>query len=180
MGRHSRYDELVRVPLIIRTPDTVGKGTVRTQPVSLVSLTPTVLEFLGIDLGRYRFQAESFNSVLLGEGGSKVSAAYFEGEYGQILTKRPVETRKFFKKGIVVQGYKLIRDQKTRELELYDLTADPGEFFNLLANNVELPAQFLDQLNRMAAFASKDTLLPQPIVLDEEELKRLKGPGYLE
>ena len=177
---HSLYDELVRVPLIIRTPDTVGKGTVWTQPVSLVSLTPTVLDFLGIDLGGFRFQAESFNSVLLGEGGSKVPVAYFEVKYVQTLTRRPVETRKIFKKGIVIQGHKLIRDQKTRALELYDLKADPGEFFNLLALNVDLPTQFLDHLNRMTGLARKDTVPPQPIVLDEEELKRLKGLGYLE
>ena len=49
----SLYDELVRVPLIVRPPGGPPAPQVVDALVSLVSLAPTVLDYAGIDLRRF-------------------------------------------------------------------------------------------------------------------------------
>ena len=43
------YDEVVRVPLLIRRPDGVGAGTVVDRLVRNYDVTPTVLDYLGLE-----------------------------------------------------------------------------------------------------------------------------------
>jgi arylsulfatase A-like enzyme len=47
---HSLYEELLRIPLIVRFPDGTGRRTRIETPVSLVDVAPTVLSFLGLPL----------------------------------------------------------------------------------------------------------------------------------
>ncbi len=42
------YDEITRVPFIVRKPGTVPSGTVYDGPVSQIDCTPTMLDFLGL------------------------------------------------------------------------------------------------------------------------------------
>ncbi|UCE85597.1 MAG: sulfatase, partial [Deltaproteobacteria bacterium] len=46
---HTLFDELLRVPLIVKLPGSRLAGTRRADPVSLVDLAPTILGALGID-----------------------------------------------------------------------------------------------------------------------------------
>ena len=42
------YDEITRVPLIVRPPPAQRQAQVITEPVSLVDIAPTVLEIAGV------------------------------------------------------------------------------------------------------------------------------------
>ena len=59
---HSLYEEVIRIPLIIKTDKEEGKRI--EYPVSLISIAPTILDLTGIKYRLAPFQGQSlFNSV---------------------------------------------------------------------------------------------------------------------
>jgi len=62
----SLYDELVHVPLIIRDPKTSGVDRATDQPVSLVSLAPTLLDLCEIEYEPDSFQSSSLVRLVWG------------------------------------------------------------------------------------------------------------------
>lgn len=176
---HTLNDEVVRVPLIIRPPSSTVGGTVWREPVSLVALTPTILDLLGVDTAGYSFQGESFGSALLGTGGPP-PPVYIEVDYSWTKSDPLPRKRNISKKAIVKQGFKLIRNENTGSIKFFDLSADPGELDDLFQEQADLATQLLDHLDRMAAFAKMETVPPQTIFLDEKEIERLKSLGYLD
>lgn len=122
---HSLYDELLRVPMVLRAPG-VRAGRF-SEPVSLLDVAPTLLEAAGIegegmdgwplqDLTE-RGKAEAFAARDLGFG-------------------RPLYGKHAW--AVLHDGQKY---QSTVGKErLYDLTTDPGETKNLAANAQDMPA----------------------------------------
>ena len=147
----SLYEELVLVPLIIRDPTVNRPGAVVTQPVSLVSITPTVLDLLGVDASRYEFHGASLTPLL---GGTEPAEALPAGpvltevEYRPARHEMPVKLT--VKQAVIVGSRKLIRDGLTGNIELFDLAADPGEVDNLAATDPGGVAQLLRPLRSRA------------------------------
>ena len=124
------YDEITRVPFIVRWPGHAPAGAVSPHPVSHIGMTPTALEYFGLP------QPETL------EGGSLLSAvrdpdrrvmdAVFM-EYGRYETDHdgfggfePVRA--------VCDGrHKLVLNLLGTD-ELYDLESDPHEMSNLIGS----------------------------------------------
>jgi arylsulfatase A-like enzyme len=112
------YDELVRVPLILkpaRVPASL-RGRVVTTQVRLTDLAPTLLELAGVPLAEGEMDAQSL-VPLLEEGAPRIDrVALFRGE-GSI--------------GVRAEGWKYAREVVAPEgmvvERLYDLRSDPGE-----------------------------------------------------
>jgi arylsulfatase A-like enzyme len=66
---HTLYDELLRIPLVVRAPGLAPRRV--STPVSLVDLTPTVLEILG--LGDPELQGRSLVPLARGEADTTVT-----------------------------------------------------------------------------------------------------------
>ncbi len=115
---HSLYDELLRVPMIVRAPG-VPAGRVA-APVSLVDLAPTVLDLAGLP-------AEGM------AGRSLLPVATGDEQAAASLTARPQPVgRPLYGKelwGVVQDGQKWTT-RAGRE-HLYDLAADPAERIDL-------------------------------------------------
>ncbi len=62
MGNH--YEPGVQVPLIVRHPEGIGKGTTNTAMITLADLTPTILEWTGMKGPEYPLHGRSFLSIL--------------------------------------------------------------------------------------------------------------------
>jgi arylsulfatase A-like enzyme len=114
------YDEVVRVPLVVRLPARAGVAATRLDaPVSLLDLAPTLVDLLGVptDAG---FVGRSLVPLLAGGA----------------LPPRPVlgACTRFGrdKRMVVAWPYKVIVDRAVGTAELYDLAADPGERENLV------------------------------------------------
>lgn len=108
---HSVWEELIRVPLIVRWPGVTDEPSRIDEAVGLVDVMPTVLEALGLDPSD-ELSGRSVAPLLRGQSED---------------APRPTITG--FMDGwrtIVVGRYKLIH-RTTNQYALYDLADDPGE-----------------------------------------------------
>ncbi|MDP2315038.1 MAG: sulfatase [Pseudomonadota bacterium] len=113
---HTLYDELLRIPFIVRAPGLAPRRV--TTPVSLVDLTPTVLELLG--LGDPALQGHSLVPAARGEADAALVAR-------PIAFGRPLYGNEAW--GSLENGLKYI-GRSGKEL-LFDLVRDPGELTDL-------------------------------------------------
>ncbi len=108
------YDEIIRVPLIIKHPQIKGSIRIRTQ-AQLIDVMPTILDFLDIPKNK-EIQGNSLISLIEGNASADFNEYVFSG----IFTVRSLK-------------WKLI-DKK----ELYNLIKDPKELNNLAINYPEI------------------------------------------
>jgi len=126
----SLYDELLRVPLIVRLPS--GEGRVVNDPVSLIDLAPTILDLMGVATpGRYMGQSLT---------------GYLRGESPKL--ERPIVAEARLKRSMILpDGFKVIYDTLTQVVEIYDIANDPKEENNLYREGDPLSAERLGALN---------------------------------
>ncbi len=116
---HTLHDELLRVPLVIRAP---GLAPARVDaPVSLLDVTPTVLDALGLPYAD--LDGQSLLPAARGDAGAADSLR----ERGQIVGRPLYGTERW---GAIAQQRKWTTTAGASEL--YDLEADAGELNNLL------------------------------------------------
>lgn len=169
MGEHnfyfvhgfSLYDELLKVPLIIKYEPLIPKGKVVTAQVKLLDIMPTVLEILAIKKNK-EIEGESLLSLMTGEGRYPDSFAFSD-------------VRK--KKSIRGQGWKLIYTSSEDKYELYNLKADPGELSNLVGIEKNKFKYLKRELSRwIGKIQSRPPGLSEPF--DEDFKERLRSLGY--
>lgn len=117
------YEEEVRVPLIIRWPGTVERGTQCDDfTVHFLDLPPTLLEAAGLQIPE-TFQGRSLLPVLKGKPNPDPRPFIFSTYNGQqfgLYTQRMIRDRRF----------KFIWNATDLD-EFYDLKTDPDELHNL-------------------------------------------------
>ncbi len=130
--RTSLYDELVRVPLVMRYPSRIPAGLRIYDPVRLVDVGPTLLSLAnappppGFAAGFSRFPARDL-TPWFALGGKPLG----EDDAAAILDLNRGPDRPRFT-AIRTRNRKLILDlHRPSHVELYDLAADPGETNNL-------------------------------------------------
>jgi arylsulfatase A-like enzyme len=131
---HTLYQEIVRVPLIVRGPAWIEGGRSVETPISLVDLMPTILESVGAPL-----PAEA--------GGRSLMPAL----RGERLEIEPVYSESLYRcycewKALRLGSSKLVYDLDRDRLELYDLYGDPTEQYDLARERVEEAQEMLHQL----------------------------------
>lgn len=107
------YEELLRVPLVIRVPGDVKR--VVDAPVSLIDLAATVLDL---------FQQE-IPGVFMGQS----LAPYLRGETPDLT--RPIIAESKTAHALIAGSRKVILDDEKATTEIYDLAKDPAETKNL-------------------------------------------------
>ncbi len=124
---HSLYDELLRVPLILRGPGVPASRI--TTPVSLLDLAPTVLDLLGLPA-----QDLPGRSLLPLAQGDPTAAASQETRPQSV--GRPLYGADQW--GVVLDGKKWTT--KAGRESLYDLVSDPDEQEDLARNGADTTA----------------------------------------
>jgi arylsulfatase A-like enzyme len=138
------YDELLRVPLLVRLPGIAP--AVVDAPVSLVDVAPTILDALGIDPAPLAPELE--DAPFMGR-------SLLPAMQGKPLAPRPQWAELLPERGwnhsaralVAADGSKkIIYVLDDKRFEVYDLAADPGEKKNLVDRVPELSRDLERQL----------------------------------
>ena len=156
------YDELIRVPLILRGTR-IPTRTVRPGLVSSIDIAPTLLSYAGIDV-----------------------TARMEGR--DLLSGDPMLTDAIFAQyeslryAIRTREWKLIINTQSGSTELYDLSADPQERKNVIARHPNtlraLDLRLREWRNGLPRLSTLDDA--SDVDITDAEVERLRVLGYVD
>jgi arylsulfatase A-like enzyme len=180
---HSVYAELVHVPLVLRWPAGIAAGRVIDDPVHLLDVMPTLLDFAGLpqptgiqgqslaplvlasgDPGRFKRRPVIMEKQPLARGFPSASEAYaiIDGNWKLIYNKVPVPGRP--------------------EYELYEFPKDQLDQRNVAADHPDVVARLSKLLNGWHTMAQSARLKPDSETtktMSAEVLRRLRSLGYV-
>ena len=166
---HSRtfYDEIMRVPLVMRVPGR-GIGTTTTTQVGLIDVMPTLLDVLGVPYDG-TMQGTTLKPLL--DGALFPDRVLFgEADQGYRLVAMRTNQMKY------------IQDLNGGNREAYDLVNDPHELQNLCTGNPMACAPFATAIAQWRAeMTSAQAAQAGPVptaAIDERTRERLKALGY--
>ncbi len=185
--QHSQtlYDELTRVPLIVKWPGQAEPGR-ESAPVSLVDLFVTFAEAAGIEVpagpadGASGALARRSLTAAPDEGRTVLSEVSWRSPSGSFMkVSLRDRSRKYIATLSGPPGDDLGVAQIENE-ELYHLVNDPMERENLLGRDAHTVNRFRAELRSFldAARAARSLRKGEPVELDTETLEKLKSLGY--
>lgn len=158
------YDDVVRVPLVVKQAAGEGAGRRVADLVQQVDLMPTILD-LAKAPAPDGLRGRSLTPLLAGARRFPSRLAYSESLLGHYhFGLAPVFA-------ITDGRRRLIR---TNRLELYDLQSDPDERHNVAAEQPEIAAELNAALDQLL----NDMPIDTPASESPEELQRLEALGY--
>ncbi len=181
---HTLYNELIRVPLIIKFPYQKFKGKKVDKNVRLIDLAPTILDVLGFNNNKkYSMDGKSLIPVI--EDKEKEERKCFSEIYYD-PTRPHIPPRV----SVVYGDYKLIVNQIIPEwekffsypppplspFELYNLKNDPYERKNLYSGKNEIAQLLLEMIKE---YKKKIPPKAEKVSIDEELKEKLKALGYI-
>jgi arylsulfatase A-like enzyme len=172
------YQEVLRVPLIIRGPG-IPKNTRVSTPVSLVDLVPTIARIAlaplpdsidGIDLSplwKGGSTGDFDRRLIYGEGAGGVNwSLAAPGLYPEHRSIRRA-------------SHKLVYSSDGERYKLFDLAKDPGEQHDISAQEPEVFATLKREMEqRYSTFDAQPTKETE-VQLDQENIDRLRQLGYI-
>ena len=167
----SLYDVLLRVPLIVRAPGVAPR--VVEEPVTTVAVLPTVLELLGVPASDPAAQVASLAPRMRGEPAS-TEPLFAEVDFLPVFDPQ----KRAAKKALIGPRFKLIRDERSGKVELYDLEQDPGETRDLADAQPDRVESLLAELDERAEAAATGAMRGRVREPSQDELERLRLLGY--
>lgn len=155
------YDEVLRVPLIIKYPGSKAPGKrIKTQ-VQLIDLMPTILEAVHIPINK---EAQGKSLLPLLKKGKDITGfndCVFSG-WGRVLIARSREWKLIYSRGAY---------------ELYNLREDPHELRNLAGMR---PAVLVELIRKLFPWATETKMgdFDNTIELSSDLTEKLKKAGY--
>lgn len=175
------YDEVLRVPLVIRHPDRHRAGTVVEAPVSLVDLAPTLLDVLGLP-PLAGVQGRSLRPLIEEPGRNAARPIFAEKVVGlDEASGRVVGSNR----ALVARGLKLLR-LGGGDTHLFDLDEDPREARDVAAERPETLGALSAAIERRSAEnarlrqALRSGAPPPAADLDDQTVEQLRALGYLQ
>lgn len=179
---NSLYEELLRVPLIMRFPIMVKfpkfrlGGQVIEQPVRQIDIVPTTLDFLGIKRQGLIF-GTSLMPLISGKEESLQELQYVISE--EILQQPELHNIRSIRSGpwkyIITQNF----EKNEFDQELYNLSEDPAETDNLFGKETSLAMELQQRLFTELSNLERLKTEPRVYVPDKQTLERLKALGYI-
>lgn len=154
---HTLYEEIVRVPLIIKFPKNAFKAMRVEGPVSLIDILPTIHEVLDIPTPDHY------------DGVSLVKQVMNDDKMGRIcISERSGRNTDSIRTG----KWKLYGDA------LYDLSTDPSETKDVSQSNLKIKERLRLLLDKK--IDKSKCVVSEEAELDKETLDRLRELGYID
>ena len=172
------YEELARVVLVIRWPDSRGR-TVET-PVSLLALTPSILEAAGIERP-HRLDGRSLSTLVSEVRPSRVPKVFLETDFvPHSAMGDAFDTRLTVANTALVDGdLKLIHDLGSKSWSLFDLAADPMEKRDLYGEHGSSD-DLQGLLSTWEDWKERNAGRAEEIDPDDTNVEMLRALGYLD
>jgi arylsulfatase A-like enzyme len=168
------YREIVDVPLLMRIPGQEHRRI--SAVVRMVDVMPTILDLLGV-------VPPDGSVVEYWEGVSLVSAIRGSDTPQLSAIAELRRGRRLWMEGIERGRWKLILDQGSGTIELFDVEDDPQEAENLAGEEPRIVAELERELSRAIASAehkAKRHGARQHLDLSHEQKENLRRLGYVE
>jgi N-acetylglucosamine-6-sulfatase len=149
--RRLAYEESIRIPLLIRYPKTIKRGTFRDELALNIDIAPTLIELAGVNNGG-KMQGHSLVPLLNGKRPTWRDAFLIEYYSDKVFPR------------MLTMGYKAVRNERWKYIhyleldgmnELYDLKMDPYELKNKISDPTA--GEALDAMKR-----KMNSLLKEP------------------
>ena len=157
---HTLYDELLRVPLVIRLPGEALAGRRVDEMVRLIDVAPTIADLF--DLPGIAYEGTSLLSLAAGHGRAVVPSTIAQRDRWQ--EQHPTALR--------TPRWKLYSGQ------LFDLLTDPAEQIDQAARHPTVVAALEAEIERLISAAT-----PMPtdsIEIDDDLREQLRSLGYIQ
>ena len=172
------YEELIRVPLVVRLPGTTPAGHVVDTPVELVDVAPTILDFLGVPTPP-AMEGRSLRGLATGRTHEHKEWTLSES------TCDDVETKALRSRHLKYMAAWEARDDEHAGIpgplireRVFDLVRDPGEKRRLPGRQRLRGLRGILEGRVTAVARNAHETKEAPI--SEDVLERLRGLGYLQ
>jgi len=160
------YQELVRVPLLMRLPGGAGARRVRAL-ARQIDVLPTILAVLGLEPPK-----DLPGSTLLEAAVPAADETMMETQLGHPALV-----------GVVAGRWKAVWGEArpgAERVELYDLVADPAERWNLASDRPVVVGYARQTAARLRRTRAPQEAAPDTTVIDPETERRLRALGYVD
>jgi arylsulfatase A-like enzyme len=182
------YEEVIKVPLIIKYPQNEFAGQRFKLPVQLIDIYPTILDTVKAEVKNVKMEGISLNPSrnLINENRlifteaqilpvSSYSASVKIGN--QKLIK--IETPFYFGRKLKRMMRNILEKIQIPSIQFYNLESDPAEKNNLAGQKKEEVKYFLEKYHQILKKSEeKDETTSSKGEVDEEVKKRLRNLGY--
>ena len=128
-----------------------------------IDILPTILDYLAIDSKTYRLDGKSLRPAI---------------EQNQAVHKY-VFGMQPYARSVTDGRYKLIYNNRTGDIELFDRSADPGEQTNIAARRPQLAEALTEVLIQWVDSTEGDVDVGENVDKAREVTDRLRSLGYL-
>jgi arylsulfatase A len=129
------YEGGIRVPFIARWPGQISPGRVSGHVSAFWDILPTISDIAGVNMKEIATEGISLLPTLLGNSKEKKEHDYLYWEFHE---------RKYSQQAVRKGDWKAVRKDPAREVELYNLEADPSEEHNLAEDKPEIVKEIED------------------------------------
>jgi arylsulfatase A-like enzyme len=181
-GHHrTLYDEVLRIPMIVRMPVGAHAGTVVDEQVTLVDLMPTILDVADLAPAK-SVDGLSLLPLMAGRpsGRSALYSAFLDKRGFNLQVGRRTSSTK------VIQHFNRIAHPSQAPIELYELAKDPGEHDDRALKepvkaraHLDILAGFLDDQWRKNRLQERNAAGTNRIDIDDDTMEALKALGYV-
>lgn len=180
---HTLYEEIIRVPLIVRVPGRFDDGRVIAGQVRLLDVAPTLLDLLDLPIPAQMQGVSAVDRLEVpGAPATAPPEAFSEaicfGPEQKSLRSRGMKYVVGFSEADERVGIPGVPAWE----ELYDLSQDPGETRDLSADSPEILARMRERLFhyfRYEAVPVGDRDAAPRLAIDPETERQLRALGYL-
>ena len=182
---HSLYDESLKVPLIVKFPNSSYRAEKCDNIVSLVDLMPTIMEVIGLEQPEEEIDGQSLIPLLAGD--EREDRTFLADVGSNVLDfhiPQKIATNRGREKLILSQrfspedlGFFSHPPPRIGPVELYNLLNDPLEQNNLADQKPQFSAQLIRWVNDYYVQAEKSQV--SKVQIDENVKEQLKALGYI-